>query len=170
MLCARTGGCFGCSVMADPLPGRCVGAPSGLTMRRLRRINGIASNISGLSSPMLTHLRPSAGRAGSQVAVVGRDDRAAAGYRQHGMAVAGPGGHVDGSSREVVADGVVDQVGDKPFGQEGVAAQGGRLGSGPETQAAAGHLRAVGTQDRAGNGREVDVLGLVDAAFAAGQG
>src|SRR5215469_14367125 len=40
----------------------------------------------------------------------GRDDLPGAGHRQNGAGVAGPGGDLDISARDVVPDGVVDQV------------------------------------------------------------
>lgn len=46
------------------------------------------------------------------VDLAGRDYRPSAGNRQDSAAVAGSGGDLDGPARDVVADGVVDQVGD----------------------------------------------------------
>src|ERR1700744_312515 len=88
----------------------------------------------------------------------GRNDGSGAGYRQHSAAVPGSGRDLNVTAGDVVLDGVVDQVGHQPFGQNAVTVECSGLGSGPDVQPEAVCLGAAGQQDLAGDGREVDGL------------
>src|SRR5689334_9063046 len=100
----------------------------------------------------------------------GRDDRPGVGYRQDGAGVAGPGGDLDISARDVVPDGVVDQVGGQLLDQKRVTVEDDGLDVGVDVQAEAADRGAGGGQGFAGDGRQVEGLGLAGPGFAAGQG
>jgi hypothetical protein len=65
----------------------------------------------------------------------GRDDLPGAGHRQDGVNTADPGRDLDVPAGDVVADGVVDQVGHQSLDQEGIAVEGGVLDNGVDLQA-----------------------------------
>jgi hypothetical protein len=94
------------------------------------------------------------------VDLVGRDDLPGAGHRQDGAGVAGPGGDLDIPARDVVPDGVVDEVGGQLLDQKRVAVEDGGLDVGVDVQAEAADRGAGGGQGFAGDGRQVEGLGL----------
>ena len=53
--------------------------------------------------------------------LIGRDDRPAVCDRDNGTIGFGRRLHIDAASRVVVADSVVDEVGDQPLGESGIA-------------------------------------------------
>src|SRR5262249_50954601 len=101
---------------------------------------------------------------------LGRDGRPGVGHRQDRAAVPGRGADLDLPADDVVAHGVVDQVGHQPFGQQGVTVQGRGPDSGLDAQPLAAEVGAAGPQDLPGDGCQVDGLALAEAALAAGQG
>src|SRR5580704_15142048 len=99
------------------------------------------------------------------------DDRPGVGDRQEGPSGASPGGQGDASVVVVVADGVVEEVGDQSLGELGIAygRRGGDVGVNLEPRAS-GALDYALRQGLAGDFREVEGLLLIEAAFAAGEG
>ena len=99
-----------------------------------------------------------------------RDDLPGVGHRQDGVAVAGPGGDLDVPARDVVMNGVVDQVGHQLLNEEGVTVEDGGLDAGVDVQAEAadpGRGTARAALVMAARSSE---LALAEAGFAAGQG
>src|ERR1700683_1238311 len=82
----------------------------------------------------------------------------------------GPGSDPESPGREVVPDGVVDQVGHQLLNQERVAVGDGGLDVGVDVQAEGGDRGPGGGQGGAGDHRQVDGLALAGACLAAGQG
>ena len=66
--------------------------------------------------------------------VASRDVWAAVGYGEDRLAVGGIGGDVNFPAGDVVADGVVDEVGDEAFEEPGVAVERGGTDSGLDVQ------------------------------------
>jgi hypothetical protein len=99
-----------------------------------------------------------------------RDGLPGVGHRQDGVTVAGPGGDLYVPARDVVLDGVVDQIGHELLDQERVAVEDGRLDARLDVQAEAADPWAGDGQGGAGDGGEVGGLALGEAGFTAGQG
>ena len=104
------------------------------------------------------------------VDLAGRDDRAGVGHREHGFAVGGVGGDLHVPAGDVVADGVVDEVGDEAFDESGVAVERGGADGGLDVQSEAFGVEAGARQDGLADVREVGSLSVVEPALAAGEG
>jgi hypothetical protein len=104
------------------------------------------------------------------IGLSGLDHRPGVGDRQNGAGAAGRRGDLDVSPRQVVPDGVLDQVARQLLNQERVAVEGSGQQVGVDLQAELADRGTGGGQDSAGDGGQVDGLALVDAGFTAGQG
>ena len=82
--------------------------------------------------------------------LLGRDGRAGVRDRHEGVPVAGPGGDLDMSAGGVVADRVVDQVGDQALEQSWIAGRRRRVERGADVEIEA---RELWLAARAGPGR-----------------
>lgn len=98
-------------------------------------------------------------------------DRSAVHNREEWQPGASPGGHQDLPVVVVMAVGVLDEVGDEPLREVGVAdgGSGGDVGPDLEPAAPGAVERALG-EDLPGDGGEVEGFLFAEAAFAAGQG
>src|SRR5262249_23308028 len=121
--------------MARPPPGRgCAGMAAGGAGLRGEG-GGVRGSDGGDNGEAKTVTAVAAGGARAEplerleqaVNLRGRDDLPGAGHRQDGAGVAGPGGDLDIPARDVVPDGVVDQVGGQLLDQKRVTVEAGGL-------------------------------------------
>ena len=101
--------------------------------------------------------------------VIGRDHRARVGHRQHGAALSDPGGHLNRAVRDIVAHGIVDEVGHEPLGEPRIADSQRRIERRGDGQPALLGFGPPGQHHLASQGGEIDGLAAVKPALAAGQ-
>ena len=104
------------------------------------------------------------------VDLVRRHHRSRVGDGHDGVPGVGSRAHPGRAGRPVVPDGVVDQVGDQPFGQTGIAEGGGGPEVGLQGHAAGPGLVVAGGHDGADHVAQVESFLPVETALAAGQG
>src|SRR5262249_60502906 len=96
--------------------------------------------------------------------------RAGVGHGEHGVPVAGFGADVQVPVGVIVAQPVVDEVGDEPLDQPWVAVGRGGTQRGAQVDVAGGRLGVAGGEDLFGESGEVDAVVTVQAGLAAGEG
>jgi hypothetical protein len=102
--------------------------------------------------------------------VAGREYQSGVGDRHHGLSAVGDrGGDLNVSAGQVVADGVVDQVGDETLDEPAVSIEPSGADRGLDMQSEGVGVEVWSRQDIVAHAGEVDRFATVESAFAAGE-